>query len=730
MPLTAKTVRSQLVLLKPIINGCSLKAIRRGQNKLGEIMESRHRDGVIIKKEKAFGIDVAWAIPKDRRREGVILYLHGGGYTCGDIEYALGFASMLSARCGTLVFCPAYRLAPENRFPAALLDAVSAYKYLLENGFSGDHITVCGESAGGGLCYSLCLKLRELSLPMPAGIIALSPWTDLTASGESYERNRDADPTMSDSLLSFFADSYTDDRKDPLVSPLFAELSGMPPSLILAGGDEIMLSDSELMHKKLQKAGAVSKLSVKEGRWHGYLLYGLSEDRGDFTLIDRFLSTYMLKAKKLRWMRLDNAAKIYPAARRSSWSNVFRLSATLKDDIDCDVLATALDVTVRRFPSMAVRLRRGVFWYYLEQLSAPPEILEDYSYPLTRMSNKETSRCAVRVLVYNRRIALEIFHSLTDGTGALIFLKTLVAEYIQQKYSLHISNINGVLSRLEEPSKGELEDSFQKYAGAVSSSRKERTAYHITGTPEENGYLNVTSFSLDSAEVLSKAHERGVTLTAYLAAVMMMALVRHQRESTSKRDKKRPIKVLLPVNLRRIMPSCSLRNFALYTTPEILPELGEYTLDEVCKIVANHMALDITPKQMSMKIAANIKSERNLIVRIMPLFIKNIVMRAVFDAVGERKSCLSLSNLGDVKLPEEMRPYVDRFDFILGVQASAPYNCGVISYNGRLIVNFIRNIKQSALERHFYEVLRDDGVSIEVQTNGRGNNLTSESNHS
>ena len=106
MPLTAKTVRSQLVLLKPIINGCSLKAIRRGQNKLGEIMESRHRDGVIIKKEKAFGIDVAWAIPKDRRREGVILYLHGGGYTCGDIEYALGFASMLPQDAELLFSAP------------------------------------------------------------------------------------------------------------------------------------------------------------------------------------------------------------------------------------------------------------------------------------------------------------------------------------------------------------------------------------------------------------------------------------------------------------------------------------------------------------------------------------------------------------------------------------------------------------------------------------------------
>lgn len=719
MPLTAKTVRSQLLLLKPLLNGCSLKTIRRGQNKLGEIMESRHRDGVIIKKESFGKMDTAWVIPRDRIREGVILYLHGGGYTCGDIEYALGFASMLSSRTGTLVFCPAYRLAPEHRFPAAVDDAVEAYRYLLENGYSGEHIILCGESAGGGLCYSLCLKLRELSLPMPSGVIALSPWTDLTSSGSSYKDNAERDPTMTESMLSLFANAYTDDRNDPLVSPLFANLEGLPPSFIFVGGDEIMLSDSTEMHKRLKAAGNNSRLYVKEGRWHGYLLYGLTEDKGDFGLIDRFLSAHMTKAKKLRWMRLDNAAKIYPAARRASWSNIFRLSATLTEEVDCEILRSALDVTVRRFPSMAVRLRRGAFWYYLEQLSSVPEIMDDYSYPLTRMSNKETSRCAIRVLVYENRIAVEIFHSLTDGTGGLIFLKSLVAEYIQQKYSVSVSNTCGVLSRLEEPSEGELEDSFTKYAGPIAASRRERTAYRISGTAEEGGFLNVTSFNLNSAEVLAKAHKRNVTATAYLTAAMMMAILNLQREKCSGK-KLRPVKVLIPVNLRGLFKSESLRNFALYTTPEILPALGEYTLDEVCALVMNHMALDVTPKQMSMKIATNINSEKSLFVRVMPLFIKNMVMRAVFDMVGERKSCLSLSNLGAVKIPDEMVPYVERFDFILGVQASAPYNCGVLSYNGRMIVNFIRNIREADLERHFCEVLKADGVSLEVQTNGRG----------
>ena len=140
--------------------------------------------------------------------------------------------------------------------------------------------------------------------------------------------------------------------------------------------------------------------------------------------------------KKLRWMRLDNAAKIYPAARRQNWSNIFRLSATLTEAVDTAALRRALDITVKRFPSTAVRLRRGAFWYYLQQLEHAPALREESSYPLTRMSRKEIRKCAFRVIVYGNRIALEIFHSVTDGNGALVFLKSLLAQYLQERYGI------------------------------------------------------------------------------------------------------------------------------------------------------------------------------------------------------------------------------------------------------------------------------------------------------
>ena len=423
------------------------------------------------------------------------------------------------------------------------------------------------------------------------------------------------------------------------------------------------------------------------------------------------------KKVQLKWVRLDNAAKIYPAARRRNWSNVFRQSVTLNEDVDISILKSALDVTVKRFPSIAARLRKGVFWYYLQQVEKAPEITEEQSYPLCFMSKEEMRKCAFRVIAYNDRIAVEFFHSLTDGTGALIFLKTLTAEYLEQKYGIKIPAQSGVLDRAQEPTDEELEDCFLKNAAKVAVSRKATNAWKLSGLPSKNGFLTLTCFKLPVNSVLELAHKYNCTLTVFLSAVIMQALIKLQEEKVDSPHKRKRIKLLIPVNLRPLFPSNTLRNFALYTTPELDPRLGEYSLQEICKIVHHKMGAEITPKFMSSMIATNVNDEKNPLLRLVPLPIKNAVMKAVFDSVGERKSCLTFSNLGLVKLPEIMTQYVKRIDFILGVQAAAPYNCGMISYNDTIYINFIRNICDAELERHFFAVLRELGISAEVESN-------------
>lgn len=425
----------------------------------------------------------------------------------------------------------------------------------------------------------------------------------------------------------------------------------------------------------------------------------------------------MAASKMLRWLPLDNAAKIYPAARRKNWSNVFRLSVTLKEPVDEAVLQSALAVTAERFPSIAVRLRRGLFWYYLQQLEEAPPLAQEYSHPLARMDKQETRRSALRVIPYGSRIAVEFFHSLTDGNGALIFLKTLTAEYLEQKYGLSIPAEDGILSRREAPDPAELEDSFLKYAGPLQASRKENNAWKPAGTPEAGGFLHVTCFRLPVSDMLEKAHEYGVSLTGFLTAVMLDALQRLQAEKVPSLRRRKALKVLIPVDLRRLFPSRTLRNFAMYTSPELLPRLGHYDFPEICRIVHSHMEANITPKRMGMMVATNVSSEKMLAVRVIPLFLKNFIMKAIFDTVGERKSCLSLSNLGQVRVPEVMAPYIARMDFILGVQAMSPYNCGVLSWNDTVYVNFIRDIREPMLEQKFHEVLRELGLRACVESN-------------
>lgn len=423
--------------------------------------------------------------------------------------------------------------------------------------------------------------------------------------------------------------------------------------------------------------------------------------------------------KKLRWVRLDNAAKIYPAARRKNWSNVFRQSVTLKEQVDTEILSSALDVTVKRFPSIAARLRKGIFWYYLQELESAPELSEEYSYPLVYMSNEEMRRCALRVIVYRNRIAVEFFHSLTDGTGALIFLKNLTAEYLEQKYGISIPYENGITDRRISAPEEELEDCFQKNAGPVPLSRRDTDAWHMYGDPEKDAFLNLTCFKLSVREALDAAHRYNSTLTVFMSAVMMQALLELQKQKDPNVSKHKRIKLLIPVNLRQLFPSNTLRNFAMYTVPELDPRLGEYSFEEICNIIKHKMGTEFTRKHMSCVIATNVNDERNPLVRLIPLPIKNMVMKAIFDSVGEKKSCLTLSNLGLIKVPEIMAEYIERFDFILGAQAQAPYNCGMLSYGDSIYINFIRNIKDPELERCFFAVLQSLGLSAEAESNQR-----------
>ena len=425
-------------------------------------------------------------------------------------------------------------------------------------------------------------------------------------------------------------------------------------------------------------------------------------------------------SEKLLWLKLDNAAKIFPAARRRKWNNVFRLSVSLTEDVELPVLEKALERVVRRCPSIAVRVRPGMFWYYLEQLPEAPRPQPDGSYPLALMPFRDVRRCAFRVLYYKNRIAVEFFHSLTDGNGGLVFLKTLTAEYLKEKYGLEIPAEAGVLDCSEAPRPEELEDLFPKYSAPAALSRQESSAYRLWGTAEKDDFRNLTCGTMPVDKVKEVARQYGGTVTEFLTAVMLQSVMGIQAREVPKVTRRKPVKVSLPINLRKVFGSGNtLRNFMYFTNVGVETKLGDYTLQQLVQVVHHQLALAVMPQNMAGQIAANVLPEQSLALRITPLFLKNFAMKMVYDHVGESKNCLNISNLGLAKLPEVMYPYVRHMDFILGTQATYPNNCGVIACGNELRVNMIRNIREAELERRFFTALVELGIPVEIESNQR-----------
>ncbi|MBO4326699.1 MAG: hypothetical protein J5950_05470, partial [Clostridia bacterium] len=233
-----------------------------------------------------------------------------------------------------------------------------------------------------------------------------------------------------------------------------------------------------------------------------------------------------MKKRKLRWMRLDNAALIFPASLRKGWSNAYRISFSFIDPVDPEILQNALDRIATRFPSVCVKLCRGLFWYYLEELQSAPKVLPDSSRPLVGMTRKSIKECAIRVLYYDDRMAVEYFHSVTDGTGAMVFAKNLAAEYVRQRYGAAVPFECDLKDPDAPVPESELKDCFAENTGNVSAPRDSRNVYRLGGTREPDDFLHVTLGIVSSQQLVENAKKAGVTVTAYLTAFVVHSILK------------------------------------------------------------------------------------------------------------------------------------------------------------------------------------------------------------
>ena len=419
-----------------------------------------------------------------------------------------------------------------------------------------------------------------------------------------------------------------------------------------------------------------------------------------------------------KWYRLDTAALIFPAITRRDWSNAFRVSACLRDDVDAEVLQQAVDELRPRFPSYYVTLRKGMFWYYLEESRERVKVQSDYAYPLTFMSSRELKRNCMRVLIYKNRVAVEFFHSLADGRGGSVYLCNLIARYLELKEGISVPREGLIRDLSEGPQPEELEDSFLKNAAEVASGRKEEPSYHLHGTRDDRGFKTLTTGIVETQALLDTAHRYGVTVTALLAAVMTESIIAMQNRERTRRHQ-RPVKITIPVDLRRLYGSQTLRNFSLVLNIGVDPRYGDYTLEELCRCIYHQLCANATRQNMAGMIAANVQPQKLLLLRLAPVSLKNLVMDAVYRRSGESGGSLNISNITNLPLPETMLQYIERMEFIIGPQRSYPNNCSVLSFGGKTYINMIRNIRQSELERRFFSRLVELGIAVEIECNRR-----------
>ncbi len=423
------------------------------------------------------------------------------------------------------------------------------------------------------------------------------------------------------------------------------------------------------------------------------------------------------KEKGNEWYKLDLSAIVYPTLQRRDFSSVYRLSVLLKEEINPVVLQNAVDMTMPRFPTYKAAIRKGLFWRYLEPNNRPgPFVQKDIKNPCQPMYFKANNRYLVRFYYYRNRIAMEAHHSLGDGTGGMCLLLTVTANYLRLLGHDGIENEGFVLDIHEKPQKEELEDAYMKYANAkVRPPRPGEKTYRVRGTKEPFYTLNIVGGIMSSSEVMAVAKRYHATITEYLNAVLLYALLTKQQKEWHLGL--RPVKIAMPVNLRRFFPSKTLRNFITMIYPGIDPRLGDYTFEEIVTHVHNYMKFYLNEKFLRGEITTNAATQSNPIIRVVPLFIKDFVVRQFYTKVQDRNSSAGLTNMGVLPVPEGMKPYIERFDIYMGQPFSSRTNCAIISFEDTLTINFTSGIIETDVERYFFRKLVQDGIHVKIESN-------------
>ncbi len=411
-----------------------------------------------------------------------------------------------------------------------------------------------------------------------------------------------------------------------------------------------------------------------------------------------------------RWSRLDNTAKIFPSNSTKRDSKVFRFACELKETVDPHILQSALDQTLERFPIFHSVMKRGLFWYYLEESVLPASVQPENLPPCAPIYNANRKNLLFRVLYYRKRISLEVYHVLADGTGGLQFLRTLVYYYLLERYRDDfcegLPELNDSASHWQKRA-----DSFQKYYEKPKTSRLSlgQNAYQLRGERLSENRIGVIEGCMSLQKLLACSHERDVTLTELMTSIFICAI----HDGMRVRDRRYPVVITVPVNLRGYFPSESVRNFFETINIEYDFSRQEDSLEAVLSHVKKRFRENLTKERLREQMNTLCAMEHSIPMRIVPLAIKNPVLRAV-NMLAQKKTTASFSNVGKVVVPPEMEKYICLFGAFASpdmLQASA------CSFQDNYVISFAGPFCCHDIERSFFQKLIQLGLDVAITTN-------------
>jgi NRPS condensation-like uncharacterized protein len=411
------------------------------------------------------------------------------------------------------------------------------------------------------------------------------------------------------------------------------------------------------------------------------------------------------------WLRLDNAGKIFPSTYGKKDTSVFRFCSELTEPVDPAALQQAVDRTVEKFPHFLFVLRSGLFWYYLEQSTLRPVVHEENRPLCAPLYVKSGKNLLFDVSYYHNRINLEVYHALSDGTGALQFLKTLTYHYLllrRDPLRLEEAPVLDYDASLSQRT----EDSFQKY---YQKGKKENQtvfvdrAYRLTGSEVPPGQYQVVQGIVSCRELLALAAEYGVSLTVLISALLACAIA----DGMPLRKRRLPVALNIPVNLRKRFPSETARNFFGNIRVKYDFGSGSDALADVACALRDEFERELRMDQLVQRINKLTAFEHNFLIRIAPLPVKNFFLKLA-RRISDRGDTAVISNIGRVTMPEELASSLERMDVFSSTRS---LNLCVCSYEDQLVLSFTSIFTDTDIQRSFFRRLTGRGIAVEIRSN-------------